>query len=164
MPSELAVSTVHSFALFAGQLDLSAGLYRDRCAIVLERDDPAVLFIGLVIIAFSQPAEDSLNPVGSGKRQCPAVAGGHRDFFVLGAYSPFFARFGAGFKVANESGFVFERFTHRIQSRSFACNQRSWWLRAYHGFAGLAVQAALLSSSHALNYGSITLQRFAKTP
>src|SRR6185503_10879484 len=102
MLGEFAVGAVNAIAGLAAQLDLAAGLERNLCLVAAERDNVAVLLLGLPTEALDQFPENPMDPARPRVRNrlagCPVDA----DFFVLRADPPLLARFTGVVKVRFE--------------------------------------------------------------
>jgi hypothetical protein len=113
---KLGAGAVDGVALLAGQLDLSSRLERDGRALALESQDVAVLVFGLEAIVGHHPAQQVLDPAGTGVRDCGRVGGADDDLLVLGTDPPLSTGLAAILEIADEILFLFEQLAHQAKS------------------------------------------------
>src|SRR5262249_41430306 len=99
---ELLVGAVDGRALRAGELELRAGLERDRRPCARERHDPAILFLGLPAEALREPAQDGLDAARAGERRRPAGRPLDGDLLVLGSDHPSLARLSGAMELLDQ--------------------------------------------------------------
>ncbi len=135
MLGEFAMRAMDGLALLAGKLDLAARLDRNRGALALKRQDPAVLLFGLPTEALGEPPQHVLDAAGAGEGQGAAVASRNRDLLVLGADPPILARLAAALDMPDQIVFALNRFAHkrtRALTALFSASARPSWTRARH--------------------------------
>ena len=112
MRRELVVRAVDTLALLARQLDLTAGLERDRGALALEREDMPMLVLRLEAVVVGHPPQQVLDAAGAGVGDSGTVGIADDDLFVLGADPPLRARFAAVLEIADQVVLLFQQLTH----------------------------------------------------
>ena len=100
--ARLRLRAVDAVAHLAAELDLPAGLERDRRLVPAQRDDASVLHHLLPAVALGQAAQQRLDAARRRRTARLARRAPHRDLLVLGADAPVLARLGGGREVLDQ--------------------------------------------------------------